>query len=100
MKKSTGSGEIANFREKMIALIESIHSISPMPPSVYAAGLYLFRIGAKIGVFGIGGSSATGSVIGGSPATGSVIDSETTKESSLTWLSTSFLIKMSKYQLR
>lgn len=100
MKKSTGSGEIANFREKMIALVESIHSISPMPPSVYAAGLYLFRIGAKIGAFVIGGSSAIGSVIGGSPSTGSVIDSETTKESSLTWLSTSFLIKMSKYQLR
>ena len=101
MKKSTGSGEIANFREKMIALIESIHSISPMPPSVYAAGLYLFRIGAKIGAFGIsafgiGGSSSTGSVI----ETPRVIDSETTKESSLTWLSTSFLIKMSKYQLR
>lgn len=100
MKKSTGSGEIANFREKMIALVKSIHSISPMPPSVYAAGLYLFRIGAKIGAFVIGGSSAIGSVIGGSPSTGSVIDSETTKESSLTWLSTSFLIKMSKYQLR
>ena len=95
MKKSTGSGEIANFREKMIALIESIHSISPMPPSVYAAGLYLFRIGAKIGAFGI---SAFG--IGGSSSTVSVIGSETKKESSLTWLSTSFLIKMSKYQLR